>query len=203
MNGLVDDLEQVGNELVQIKEKLQNTDFNTGEETEKLARTLADLEAHLNTSLITEKSVRKAHNKQLAEEVDQIRKDLAKRDGKEAAEDKADKEDLQETRKAIQDFELQIGKLQEGMEAMTKDMAFLKGEGGQGQGFGKGIGSEEADEMKSTLASMQEKMTEAEKKMNEMKPIMDEVKEQVDKLENAQYENQYEFATVAAVDSKM
>lgn len=75
------------------------------------------------------------------------------------------------------------------MEAMTKDMAFLKGEDGQGQGLGKGIDSEEAEEMKSTLASMQEKMTEAEKKMNEMKPIMDAVKEQVDNLENAQYEN--------------
>lgn len=63
MNGLVDDLEKVANELFEIQTKLQNTDLNSGEETQKIARQLNDLEAHLNTSIITERSIRKAQDK--------------------------------------------------------------------------------------------------------------------------------------------
>lgn len=42
--------------------------------TEGLLKQLNDLEAHLNTSIITEKSVRKAQDKYLAEEIDKFQK---------------------------------------------------------------------------------------------------------------------------------
>jgi len=41
-----------------------------------MARQINDLEAVLNTSIITERSVRKAQDKNLAEELDKLRKDL-------------------------------------------------------------------------------------------------------------------------------
>lgn len=41
-----------------------------------MAKQLHDLEAHLNTSIITEKSVRKAQDKYLAEEIDKLTKQL-------------------------------------------------------------------------------------------------------------------------------
>lgn len=40
------------------------------EDTFKLQKAVNDLEAHINTSVITEKSVRKAADRQLAEELD-------------------------------------------------------------------------------------------------------------------------------------
>ena len=40
--------------------------------TEGILKQLNDLEAHLNTSIITEKSVRKAQDKYLAEEIDKF-----------------------------------------------------------------------------------------------------------------------------------
>lgn len=86
MNGLVDDLEKLATELYDIQVKLQNTDLNSGEETEKIARQLNDLEAHLNTSIITERSVRKQQDKQLAEEIDKIVTQLGTKAGKKAAE---------------------------------------------------------------------------------------------------------------------
>jgi len=46
------------------------------EETEKLQKSIRDLEAHINTSIITEKSVRKAQDQQLAEEVDKLNKQM-------------------------------------------------------------------------------------------------------------------------------
>ena len=42
----------------------------------ELAKQLHDLEAHLNTSIITEKSVRKAQDKYLAEEIDKFTKQM-------------------------------------------------------------------------------------------------------------------------------
>lgn len=41
-----------------------------------MARQINDLEAVLNTSIITERSVRKAQDKNLAEELDKLRKDI-------------------------------------------------------------------------------------------------------------------------------
>ena len=66
LNGLIGDFEKVSKEVLDIQSKIQNTDFSSGEETTKLMRQLNDLEANVNTSLITEKSVRKAQDKHLA-----------------------------------------------------------------------------------------------------------------------------------------
>jgi DNA polymerase III delta prime subunit len=40
------------------------------DDTLKIQKAINDLEAHINTSIITEKSVRKAADRQLAEELD-------------------------------------------------------------------------------------------------------------------------------------
>lgn len=72
MNGLVDDLEKVAHEIFEIQSKLNSSGLNSGEEIERIGRQLNDLEAHLNTSIITEKSVRKTSDKNLAEELDKI-----------------------------------------------------------------------------------------------------------------------------------
>lgn len=47
-----------------------------GELSEKYSKQINDLEAHLNTSIITEKSVRKAQDKYLAEEIDRFTKQM-------------------------------------------------------------------------------------------------------------------------------
>ena len=76
LNGLISELEKVSKEVLDIQNKIKNTDFSSGEETAKLSRQLNDLEANLNTSIITEKSVRKAQDKHLAQELDSIRAKL-------------------------------------------------------------------------------------------------------------------------------
>jgi len=48
-----------------------------GEMSEKYSKQINDLEAHLNTSIITEKSVRKAQDKYLAEEIDRFTKQMS------------------------------------------------------------------------------------------------------------------------------
>ena len=42
------------------------------EDTVRMQKMITDLEAHINTSIITEKSVRKAQDRHLAEEMDAI-----------------------------------------------------------------------------------------------------------------------------------
>ena len=60
MNQFVEDLEKVVNELFEVQTKLESGGSTSQEDVEKMTRQVNDLEAHLNTSLITEKSVRKA-----------------------------------------------------------------------------------------------------------------------------------------------
>lgn len=74
MNSFVDDLENVVNELYEIQTKMDGGNAGSGEMNEKYAKQINDLEAHLNTSIITEKSVRKAQDKYLAEEIDRFTK---------------------------------------------------------------------------------------------------------------------------------
>jgi len=74
MNSFVDDLENVVNELYEIQTKMDGGGAGAGELSEKYAKQINDLEAHLNTSIITEKSVRKAQDKYLAEEIDRFTK---------------------------------------------------------------------------------------------------------------------------------
>ena len=59
-----------------VKSSIQTTHVLGGMEPDGLAKQLHDLEAHLNTSIITEKSVRKAQDKYLAEEIDKFTKQM-------------------------------------------------------------------------------------------------------------------------------
>jgi NifU-like protein involved in Fe-S cluster formation len=70
----VDDLEKVVNEVFAMQTKVDDADKSIREEAVKLNKAVADLEAHINTSVITEKSVRKAQDQQLAEELDNLHK---------------------------------------------------------------------------------------------------------------------------------
>lgn len=75
-NSFVDDLERVVNEVYGMSTKVDEADRGIKEESTKLNKAVADLEAHINTSIITEKSVRKAQDQQLAEEIDNLTKKL-------------------------------------------------------------------------------------------------------------------------------
>lgn len=90
MNGFVEDLENIVNELYEVQSRLdggaggppqrnyQASSINiNGADAGDIAKQLHDLEAHLNTSIITEKSVRKAQDKYLAEEIDKLCKQMA------------------------------------------------------------------------------------------------------------------------------
>jgi predicted nucleic acid-binding Zn-ribbon protein len=77
MNSFVDDLENVVNELYEIQTKMDGGGAGAGETNEKYSKQINDLEAHLNTSIITEKSVRKAQDKYLAEEIDRFTKQMS------------------------------------------------------------------------------------------------------------------------------
>lgn len=57
--------------------KLDGGDNKTVDESQRLNKVIHDLEAHINTSIVTEKSVRKAQDKQLAEELDKFNKTMA------------------------------------------------------------------------------------------------------------------------------
>jgi hypothetical protein len=61
-NSFVDDLEKVVNEVFAMQTKVDDADKSIKEEAVKLNKAVADLEAHINTSIITEKSVRKAQD---------------------------------------------------------------------------------------------------------------------------------------------
>ena len=70
MNGLVEDLEKLVEQVYEVQTQLDKNGNADGEHVQKLGAQINDLEAHLNTSIITEKSVRKAQDKHLAEELD-------------------------------------------------------------------------------------------------------------------------------------
>jgi len=55
-----------------MRVKVENSEKKFLEDAYSLQKTVNDLEAHINTSIITEKSVRKAADKQLAEQMDQV-----------------------------------------------------------------------------------------------------------------------------------
>ena len=75
-NGFVEDLERVVNEVYAMQLKVDQGDRKISDEASKLNKAVHDLEAHINTSVITEKSARKAMDAQLAEAVDGINKQL-------------------------------------------------------------------------------------------------------------------------------
>ena len=55
-----------------MRVKVENTEKKFLDDTYSMQKTVNDLEAHINTSIITEKSVRKAADRQLAEQMDQV-----------------------------------------------------------------------------------------------------------------------------------
>jgi len=75
-NGFVEDLERVVNEVYAMQLKVDQGDRKISDEATKLNKAVHDLEAHINTSVITEKSARKAMDAQLADAVDSINKQL-------------------------------------------------------------------------------------------------------------------------------
>ena len=66
-------MERVIDEVFQVRVKAEQSEKKVLEDTFKLQKAVTDLEAHINTSIITEKSVRKAQDKQLAEELDAVK----------------------------------------------------------------------------------------------------------------------------------
>ena len=101
----------------------------------------------------------------------------------------------------MSEMQAKVDELEAGMSNLNNDMTQMKGDDGQLPS--KGLGSEEAEEMKKEVNALKEKLTEAEDKLEDIKKENTDVKEQVEKLENQQYENQYEYASVGQVDSKL
>ena len=71
-NNLVEDLEKVIDEVFKARVKTEQGEKKIVEDTLKVQKMITDLEAHINTSIITEKSVRKAQDRHLAEEMDNL-----------------------------------------------------------------------------------------------------------------------------------
>lgn len=116
---LIKEVEKQSRDLNDIQAKLKGADLSSGEETGKLVRQLNDLEANLNTSIITEKSVRKAQDKNLAQELDTIRtmlQNIQKSNAKNAAsEDKyaQDSNKIAAERQKLVDDEVSSIKIQQ------------------------------------------------------------------------------------------
>ena len=72
-DSVVQDLERVIDEVFNTRVKVEQSEKKVLEDTFKLQKAVTDLEAHINTSIISEKSVRKATDKQLAEELDTVK----------------------------------------------------------------------------------------------------------------------------------
>ena len=71
-NNLVEDLEKVIDEVFTARVKAEQGEKKIVEDTTKMQKMISDLEAHINTSIITEKSVRKAQDTQLGTELDRL-----------------------------------------------------------------------------------------------------------------------------------
>ena len=69
-NNMVEDLEKVIDEVFKVRVKSEQGEQKIVEDTLRMQKMITDLEAHINTSIITEKSVRKAQDRHLAEEMD-------------------------------------------------------------------------------------------------------------------------------------
>ena len=69
---MVEDIERVIDEVYNVRVKTEQSEKKVLDDTFKLQKACNDLEAHINTSIIQEKSLRKAADKSLAEEMDTI-----------------------------------------------------------------------------------------------------------------------------------
>ena len=70
---MVEDIERVIDEVYNVRVKNEQSEKKVLEDTFKLQKSVNDLEAHINTSIIAEKAVRKSADKQLAEELDSLK----------------------------------------------------------------------------------------------------------------------------------
>lgn len=77
-NSMVEDLEKVIDEIFKVRVKTEQGEQKIVEDTVKMQKMIGDLEAHINTSIITEKSVRKAQDRHLAGEMDSMVKLIKK-----------------------------------------------------------------------------------------------------------------------------
>jgi hypothetical protein len=77
MNGIIDDIEKVSNALLSLQTDIGHAGLGGNADSAKVAKQLTDLEANLNTQIITEKSVRKANIKHLGQELDEMRHQIA------------------------------------------------------------------------------------------------------------------------------
>ena len=71
-NGFVEDLEKVVTELFAIQTTVNSADQAVKGDSERLAKQVHDLEAHINTMVLTEKSSRRAQDGAMAEEIDKL-----------------------------------------------------------------------------------------------------------------------------------
>lgn len=71
-NNMVEDLEKVIDEVFKVRVQSEKVEQKIVEDNTRAQKMITDLEAHINTSIITEKSVRKAQDRHLAEEMDAI-----------------------------------------------------------------------------------------------------------------------------------
>ena len=65
-------MEKVIDEVFKVRVKSEKVEQKIVEDNGRAQKMITDLEAHINTSIITEKSVRKAQDRHLAEELDAI-----------------------------------------------------------------------------------------------------------------------------------
>jgi ABC-type phosphate transport system auxiliary subunit len=77
-DAVVEDIEKIIEEVYQVRVKTEQSEKKVLEDTFKLQKSVNDLEAHINTSIIQEKSVRKAQDKTIAEELDVLKKKVSK-----------------------------------------------------------------------------------------------------------------------------
>ena len=68
----MEDLEKVIDEVFKVRVKSEQGEKKIVEDTTRMQKMINDLEAHINTSIIMEKSVRKSQDTQLGTELDSI-----------------------------------------------------------------------------------------------------------------------------------
>ena len=130
MNGFVEDLENIVNELYDVQTKIDSGAIGankqaTDETPDALSKQLHDLEAHLNTSIITEKSVRKAQDKYLAEEIDKFQEQMKIIEARLSNRDSENERNLKENKS---ENDLHIGENQENIQKLEQTTAELRAE---------------------------------------------------------------------------
>lgn len=69
---MVEDLEKVIDEVFKVRVKSEQGEQKIIQDTTRMQKMINDLEAHINTSIIMEKSVRKSQDTQLGTELDRL-----------------------------------------------------------------------------------------------------------------------------------